>query len=182
MENRMKENSGTVYRLNRFFNVVLNPGMYGELLVVGILLTVWWLFLSKDSIAVNTGVSVCIGGLALADVFSRSPAMFSVDRKVLHFYEYSKVKPKNAKFVRTQGVWKWMKVEYSVSEFRNFAFHQNAFEKIFDTGRISFDGINVRASKNRLDGIEEKSTFVIYGIKNFSHFRGEFRMNAANRR
>lgn len=65
------------------------------------------------------------------------------------------------------------RIDYRVENVRDIEFHQNAIERFFNVGRVSFSGdINVRMNEDCMSSkIRIPERIVICGIRNFSRTR-----------
>ena len=104
-------------------------------------------------------------GFDVADRITITLKHSACDNAVAEFNDYISLKPRHSN-VRS-GIW-YLKVSYRVTDIKNVEFHQNAIEKAFDVGRVSFTGNATFDAKRDLDRIKVPPKFVIYGIRNFS--------------
>ncbi len=165
----MLYNDTTWNKLNRFFNI-FNPKVYRYLLFANGLLLLWGvLCLSKDKISVAEMVFVIVGAdlIVTANMLLHCPKKFFLHKTTAEFEDYISLRPKQ---IHGKGFW-WLKVNYFVTGIQDLKFHQNAFEKLFDVGRVSFSGETTVTAKRDEDRIPIEYPFVICGIRNFSAFR-----------
>ena len=163
--------NGATYKLNRVFNIVFNPDMYINLIILNLLLVLWIIFLNNDSVFVISACVLTLETIMILDMFFHSPKHLVLEDQKICFDEYIRMKPIKSPFVMTKGRFYWLKVSYSVSNARNVKFKQSFIEKIFDIGRISFEGDATFTAKKDMDRIKQKDKFIIYGIKHFSACR-----------
>lgn len=160
------------YKLNRLFN----PKVYMDLLVYS-LVYILFSFLSKvrePFFFVILGV-VCL--LLLLARIRHITKSFSFNGEALEFVDHVQMKPESRGFVRTRGVWWWVKVSYTVTRVKDLEFRQCFIEKMFDVGHITFSGNVTFVANKSQHRITPKKSFVIYGIKNFKLFRSDFGRN-----
>lgn len=159
------ENEARIFKLNRFFNI-FNPQVYKFLALITVIIAIF-VFISianGDSAAVY--ISTCLTVIAIAgtDRCLHNPKKLRIDNDSVEFDDYVNLRPRH---VNIRGMW-YLKVSYRVTDIRNVEFHQNALEKFFDVGHISFSGNATFTAKRDLDRITAPPKFVIYGIRNFS--------------
>ena len=175
----MLYNDTTWNRLNRFFNI-FNPKVYKYLLAINLLSVVWFVYrisLDKASVMEWFFTMAIVNLIIIPVMVLHCPKKLFLYRGTAEFDDYITMWPKE--FVAT-GFW-WLKVSYTVTEIEEIQFRQNAFEKLFNTGRISFSGETTFTAKRDEDRIKIKEPFVICGIRNFSEFQkthSEYRKDA----
>lgn len=169
----MLYNDTTWNRLNRFFNI-FNPKVYRSLILTNGFLLVWAV-ISIANKKISFGEYIFIAFLmnlfTAPSIILHCPKKLFLYGKTAEFKDYISMKPK---YIHSTNFW-WLKVSYTVSEIKDLQFHQNAFEKFFDVGHISFSGNAAFAAKRDVDRIEPKDTYAIYGIRNFSAFQATHR-------
>jgi hypothetical protein len=167
----MLYNDTTWNRLNRFFNI-FHPKVYIFLLAVNAILLIYGIgSFANNKITIGEYVAT----VALVDLFTvvymifHCPKTLFLHKGTAEFDDYVNLRPK---YIHGRGFW-YLKVRYTVSGIQEIRFHQNAFEKLFDVGRISFSGKTTFTAKRDVDRIEKKDTFTICGIRDFSAFQAE---------
>ena len=163
--------------ISRFFNALTDPKKYWWLILINVALAFFEIcnhIGPNDSVYVRISVIACVEIIALSDMILHSPKAFSLSCGALFFDEYDRIRPQKSAFVISLGKFWWLKISYTVTEIKNVEFHQNAFEKLFNVGRISFCGKATYTAKRDTDSIKEKYAFTIYGISNFSIFKSKF--------
>ena len=170
----MSHNEPNTYKQSRLFSLISNPTMWWVFLFTNVILLIGGAFLSKDSLVVRICVWVTLNGIMVSDMIRHSPKSFSGNRSCINFDEYRRMRIKKSTFHMTHGRFRWLKINWSVSNVRNIEFHQNFFEKIFDIGHVSFSGDATFYAKRDLEKIKEQNVFSLYGIKNFSKFKLDF--------
>ncbi len=164
------ENYKTTVKLNRFFNI-FNPKVYKITLFTIAIFLVFGIYLictGKSSFAVYAVSSIILVTINALSIGLHCPKKLFIGKDTIEFEDYRSVRPRYMRVKK--GFW-WLKVGYSVSNIKDIEFHQNFIEKIFDVGHISFSGKATFFAKRDVDRIKEQDTFVIYGIKNFSHLK-----------
>ena len=164
------QNCKTTVKLNRFFNI-FNPKVYKITLFTIAIFIVFGIYLictGKQSFAVYAVSAIILVMMNVLSIELHCPKKLLIGKDTIEFEDYHNVRPRN-RHIRS-GFW-WLKVSYSVSDIKDIEFHQSFIEKIFDVGHISFSGKATFFAKRDIDRIKEQDTFVIYGIKNFSHFK-----------
>ena len=161
----------TKIKLNRFFNI-FNPRVYNKVLVAALLLTIFEIVYVKNHKSfVASFLGVCF--VIVAFIFSEClhcEKHLVIGKKCLKFDNLLHIRPG---LVRGYGLF-WLKVSYCVTDICNISFKQNAFEKFFNTGRLTFSGKATFEAKRDMDKIKLPETFYICGIKNFSEFKETF--------
>lgn len=157
----MKDN---ILRLNLFFSL-LNRKSAVYLLVYLIFLALSYFFLS-----INTTWVV----LALPFIFGAYKIVFAT--KVLKL-ERGLIRFTYTHHVSTAGYRKTsfpVRVDYTVMNITKLKFEQNAIEKLFGAGHISFTGRTFENSSNIYSGdLEPKTSFTFYGLSNFNNTKKE---------
>lgn len=162
----------TEYRLSRIFNI-FNSKVYKYLILINVFMVVVGIcFYSSDKSSVTEIIFsfVIVNSFTIMSFVLHCPDSFTVIGKSLGFDDYIRLRPE---FIHGKSFW-WLKVSYSVTEIKDIEFHQNAIEKIFDVGHVSFSGNATFSAKRDLERIPDKNDFVIYGIKHFSQFKTSF--------
>ncbi len=169
---------GKTYKLNRFFD----PRLYKDIPMFIILFLI--LFIVNRISKENEGISFYLFGIFLFSVLSvfgrrrEATKELFIDVDTFKFEERKALQPvSKGFFLRTRGVWYWVKVSYTVTDLKNVELCQNGFEALFDVGHIKFSGKTEFTAKKHLERIKPKDTFVIYGIKNFALFKSDFGRN-----
>ena len=165
--------TGTTYKLNRFFHIIFNSTMWWQLILFGIIEVAFLLF-SRYSVAVRIAFVVIINCLVMSNMFFHSPKSFTLNGDLIEFNEYIRISSRKDGVAGTRFIVDWLWVTCSVSNVRDVEFHQTLIEKIFDIGHISFSGQAVYTAKKHTDKIDPKYSFKIYGIKHFSCFKTQF--------
>ena len=165
-----------VFRLNRWFNL-FRPRVY-------LPLAAFFVFLAASSVGIVLSekqtllfqVSFSLASLAflawLLPLFF--PKTLTVSDGALKFAEYVRVRRRGISFEIREGLALWTRVEYTVKEIHSVEFRQNALEKRFDFGHISFSGWTTFEAKRDLEHIRERCRFTVYGIPHFAEFQAEF--------
>jgi hypothetical protein len=94
-----------------------------------------------------------------------------ITKKYIKFDDYVNIRPWHA---GNSVNYFWLKVNYCVTDVCDISFKQNAFEKIFNVGHLSFSGHATFEAKRDVDKIKPPDAFFMYGIKNFSQFKETF--------
>ncbi len=164
--------SGTpnaTYKLNRLFNI-FDPRVYKNLLLANVLLAVVAIvsfFYQKMSLPAVISTVVVTDIIFIISQLLNNPKKFHTDTNNVEFNSFVNVGI--GRHVR------WVKVSYSVSDITELKFHQNAIEKMFDVGHITFKGNATFTAKQRYtDRIPDKNSFTIYGIKDFTLFKSRY--------
>ena len=167
---------GKTYKLNRFFD----PRLYKDLPIYMALFVI--MFIIKRISKGNEGIAFYLSGfclLSLLSVFGRrreAAKRLFIDNGTFKFEEHIAMKPES-KYVRTRGIWWWVKVSYTVTDIKDVELCQNGFEALFDIGHIKFSGKTEFTAKKHSERVKPKESFVIYGIKNFALFKSDFGRN-----
>ena len=168
----MEENEVVKIKLRRIFNV-FHSRVYLWMLMYASIFAVYMIVSIRNDIndpLISLGVALFCISLAMQDVVLHCPKYLLIFEKRVEFEDYINMRPKNR---MGKGFW-WLKVHYSVSEIHDVEFHQNAIERLFNVGHISFSGKAIVTAKRDVDRIPEKDRFVIYGICNFYDFQRDF--------
>ena len=165
----MLYNDTTWNRLNRVFNI-FNPKVYRYLLAMNAFLLAWVVYcISIAKIAVGEWIFtfVLVNLLITPNLLLHCPKKFFFHKGTAEFEDYISMRPKG---IMSTNFW-WLKVSYIVEEITEIEFRQNAFERLFDVGRISFSGKTTFTAKRDIARITVKQPFIICGIRNFTEFR-----------
>lgn len=168
------------YKLNCFFNIILNPQKYVILLISNALLILGLISSitnNNDTVPVSLSTFVFANIILYIILLYHTPKVIKTIGNTVELYEYITLRPQNRTFIKVRGRFWWLRVNYSVSEIKNVNFHQSFFEKAFDVGRVTFNGEAVFDAKRDMDLIPHKHSFTIYGVKHFSRFKSEFLQN-----
>ena len=169
----MLYNDTTWNRLNRVFNI-FNPKVYRYLLAMNAFLLAWFVYcISIAKIAVGEWIFafVLVNLLITPNLLLHCPKKFFFHKGTAEFEDYISMRPRS---VVTTSFW-WLKVSYTVTGIRRLEVRQNAFERLFDVGRVSFSGEVTVTAKRDTHRIEIKDTYLICGIRNFSAFQDAHR-------
>lgn len=162
-------NDTTWNRLNRFFNI-FNPKVYRYLVLINCFLLTWILYcLYIDKIAVAEWIFafILVNLLIVPNLLLHCPKKFFFYKGTAEFEDYVSMRPRG---IMSTNFW-WLKVSYTVTNIQQPEFHQNAFEKLFDVGRVSFSGETTFTAKRDVDRIIPKERHLICGIQHFSDFK-----------
>ncbi len=157
-------------RLARIFNI-FNPKVYKKLFWILLFFVTIIVF---DALDPKLGVEDFIAALLMVIIVlvcavMRCPKYIEASNGCFAFTDTETVVFEGWKFTRNRR--RTVTVKYRVSEIRDFEFSQNAVEKMFNVGHISFRGY-VNFEANRYDElVKPPEKFVIYGIKNFDRFK-----------
>ena len=165
----MLYNDTTWNRLNRFFNI-FHPRVYKYLLITNGILLAWCIYncyAGAYAIPEMLCVIVLTNGILLPNLLLHCPKKLFLYKAVAEFEDYVSMRPKR---IMSTNFW-WLKVSYIVEEITEIEFRQNAFERLFDVGRISFSGKTTFTAKRDMDAITVKQPFILCGIRNFTEFR-----------
>ncbi len=169
----MLYNDTTWNRLHRFFNI-FNPKVYRYLLLLNGFLLNWIIYcLCIGKIAVGEWIFafVLVNLLTIPNMLLHCPKKFFFHKGTAEFEDYISMRPRR---VMSTNFW-WLKVSYTVTGISRLEFRQNAFERLFDVGRVSFSGEVTVTAKRDTDRIEIEDTYLICGIRNFSAFQDAHR-------
>lgn len=160
------------YKLNKFFN----PWAYRDLAIVALAFLMYSIFSKTFQLSFLRALGfICL--VLMFGKFKHMTDSISAKGEALEFVDHVPMKPESRGFVRTRGIWWWVKVSYRVTEVKVLEFRQCFVEKMFDVGHIRFSG-NVEYEADRSQHrITPKKIFVIYGIKNFALFKSDFCRN-----
>ena len=160
------ESEAKIFKLNRLFNI-FNPQVYRFLALITVIITIFAFIAiaNGQSAAVYISSYFLLIAIGCSDRCLRNPKKLRIGNDSVEFNDYISLKPRHSN-VRS-GIW-YLKVSYRVTDIKNVEFHQNAIEKAFDVGRVSFTGNATFDAKRDLDRIKVPPKFVIYGIRNFS--------------
>ena len=164
---------GRVYLLNRFFNMIFNPRIYRWLIAANLLLLIWLIWISNDSLTVRCATAATVELVVLAFYYFYSPARITWDGRALAFCQYTAKRPHISRFVIVKGYLSVGRTEYSVIP-TEISFHQSRIERMLDTGHISISGRATFTPKNGTERTEEGRRFVLYGIPHFASFKRDF--------
>ncbi len=148
---------------NRFYNL-FNPRALRRIIIYNVILLIALIyqhFASGDSVSVALFGMVIVNMILIPEILLHFPKCIVINEDKLEFDDYVSMRPR---FGGCKGFF-WLKVSCSVSEIQNLEFHQSEMEKKFGVGHISFSGKAVFTAKRDVDRIQEKNSFVIYGIK-----------------
>ena len=168
------------YKLNRFFNIILNPQKYVILLIANALLIIGLISSitsNNDTVLVSLSTFVFANIILYIILLCHTPKLIKTIGNAVELYEYIILHPQSQTFIKVRGRFWWLRVNYSVSEIKNVNFHQSFLEKAFDVGRVTFSGEAVFDAKRDMDLIPHKHSFTVYGVKHFSRFKSEFLQN-----
>lgn len=158
-------------RTNRLFNF-LNPKFYRMLLLLLAFFVIGGLCMlpSKEDPWFVYPLSAATVTLIYCIIrFLHFPKDVTLEAGKLRFCDYVDVSHRWGGKRRFH----WVKVEYTVWDIHDLAFHQTAIERRFDVGHISFSGrCEFRAARD-IELIEAPEKFAIYGIRDFSAFEYE---------
>jgi len=163
------------FRLNRFFNI-FNPNVLKAIAYYNVISLILLIFfaLTDGNIIVWLFCIILINTVTVSDLVLHCPKEILFRGNYATFNDYVHM-PK--KHVHRRGI-TWLRVTYYVTEIKDVRFHQNAFEKLFNVGHISFSGKAEFEAKRDVDRIKSKEYFTIYGLKNFSRFKSGFENNS----
>ena len=68
----------------------------------------------------------------------------------------------------------YLRVTYITENAKNIAFEQNFFEKLFNTGHITFEGYAVIRAKRDVHKIRARYNHSVYGIRKFDEVKKKF--------
>lgn len=155
------------YKLKRVFNI-FSARVYVYLLLWAATCTTIAIINQSNLITALAGLSSTV--VLLVYLTYCCPAKLFITENTIEFTDYHYIRPR---FVG--GNWPWLvKVDYYVESINNLELHQNAIERLFDVGHISFNGQAHLEAKRDVDRVKVKERFVIFGISNFSAFKSCF--------
>jgi hypothetical protein len=167
----MNDISNTTYKLNRLFNIFApyeyTPLLLGNILFVAV--SISSLFYKKAPLPAVISTFVAANIIFIIKLLLNNPRKIQIDGNSMAFNDFIRIRSMYSKHGRS------IKVSYSVSDINELEFHQNAVEKMFDVGHITFKGTATFTSKQRyMDRIPDKNSFSIYGIRDFALFKSEY--------
>lgn len=168
------EEKSTVYGINRFLCVLTDPAKNLWLLLLNVILAIAIIFGIKEFSVVEICVVIVANAVMIINFLTHSPKELTVEGSAVAFDEYIRMSPEGFCMIRVKGKMHWLRVNYTVSDVKDIEFHQNAFERIFNVGRLSFSGKATATAERDFDRVDPKNSFKIYGIKKFSSFRKSF--------
>ena len=161
------------YRINRIFNVLINPKKLIIILLLNLFLVFSLLCDAKGELNGSLIISIAFCDLIIMLILVlQSPKYLTVKNGAVEFDDYAYPSEGISLVVRRPR--KTVKVSYTVKDLYDVKYQQSFIERIFDIGHISFKGRARYTAKRDLDRIKEKKVFKIYGITQFSKFKEEF--------
>ena len=113
------ENTKITYKLNRFFNVILNSTMNRWFVVFNLVMFGRNIFSNKGLDVIDIITILCFNGIMILDMLFHSPKQLITNGEVIEFDNYANINPKDSIFIITKGRSFRIKVSYTVFDIKD---------------------------------------------------------------